>query len=195
MLNNDDRIAYQQGMILEAKRETERLRVELARVRSNGLNSLAYAKDHLAANRSEGAYCPCCDQYVREYKRKLNSEITRFIIWLVRHCPEGGWLHVNEWRDYTNARLLGGDYGKASHWGFCERKPNDDDAKKSSGFWKPTALGVEFARNNRPAPLYVHLYNNRPTEFSGELAFASDCLGLKFDYAELMGVEWEGAEA
>ena len=193
MLNNEERIAYQQTMILKAMREAadhkaevERLRGYLARVKAEGLNSLAVARDYIEANRTDGINCPCCDQFAKEYKRKLGAEVVRFVIWLDRYCAEGKSLHVNDWSDVSSNRRGGGDYAKSAHWGLARLMPNADTGKRTSGLWQPTQLGRDFARGLRSIPKYVHLYNNQATRFSGPLVYASQSVGEGFDYAELM---------
>ena len=37
------------------------------------------------AGLDDGTICPCCDKYVRRYRRKLNASMARSLIWL-------GWL-------------------------------------------------------------------------------------------------------
>lgn len=155
--------------------------------------SLAEAQRIVRDKRAEGVECPCCEQYCKVYKRRLNGAMAQWLIWLVREHETGGgeaWLHVND-GPVIQSRKGGGDFAKLAHWGLIQERPNDEDeAKRASGYWRPTTSGVDFAHGRITVSAYVFIWNNNVVEFSEEHATIQQALGARFNYRELMG--WPG---
>jgi hypothetical protein len=148
-----------------------------------GDRSLAVAKAHVRKNLEAGTECPCCGQYCKLYRRKLNSDMARFLIALHikgRMYPADGWVDIKE------IQVRGGDYGKLVHWELVELQPGHGPKKKTSGMWRLTAKGDEFVRNRIDVPSHVLLYNNQIEGWSPERTTIMDALGEAFDYWELM---------
>lgn len=166
--------------------------------------TLAQAKDFLRVRAKKGAYCPCCKQYVKVYKRVLGSQMARWLIWLVRtwtqqqagiRSPISGRLFRLEenhpWIDVKQSPVRGGDYAKLVHWNLVEHKANTGDAsKRDSGLWRPTHAGIRFVHNQLLVPSHVLLYDNKLLNWKDDSITQIniiDALGKKFDYSELMG--------
>ena len=150
--------------------------------------SLVDAKEWLNARIYEGAPCPCCGQFARVYRRKLNVGLACWLIWLVkRHLATIRAVgHDEVWHDVRDSDVRGGDYGKLIHWRLVVQKENEDETKRTSGMWQPTARGVEFACHNSTEPSHVYLYNNQVIGWSDKQFSISDALTKKFNYSELM---------
>ena len=155
---------------------------------------LASAQRWLEARIDEGAHCPCCNQFAKIYKRKLNSAMALWLIWLVRRSarprdcsglPESV-VSAELWQDIREANVRGGDYAKLQHWGFAEQRPNKDRRKRSSGLWRATVSGRRFALGQTTAPGSVYLYDSEPIGFSRTRTDIVQALGERFDYEELM---------
>ena len=59
------------------------------------MNTIAEAKQYLRKNFKEGTVCPCCDKYVKAYKRKLNSGIARALIIMYKlGAYNGKYIHT-----------------------------------------------------------------------------------------------------
>lgn len=157
------------------------------------ITTLIEAKAEVLAGRDDGVACPCCGQYCKVYQRTLNSAMARFLIWLVLEYEHrwtddhGGhlWISVNDGPLIQN-RKGGGDFAKLRYWGLIEQMANDDDTKRTSGYWRPTSIGIAFAHDRITVPKQVKLYLNDPIGFSEERVSIRDALGTKFDYQELM---------
>jgi hypothetical protein len=152
--------------------------------------TLAEARLDLGEALGEGVFCPCCGQYAKEYKRKLNSRMARSIIWLVRRFRE-----TTDWVDVarTAPRFVvagGGEMAKLAHWGLIEQRMNTDEKKRTSGVWRPTQRGIDFVQERCSVPSHVYLYNNEVRGWAGTKTDIRAALGKRFDYAELMG--WKG---
>lgn len=145
-------------------------------------DTLGSARAHLLANLDDGSKCPCCGQFARRYKRKLNSDMARSLILIVDeylHEPSAGWV------DIQTIDVRGGDYAKLRHWGLLESRPNDDETKRTSGLWRPTELGSQFARGVILMPSHAYIYNNTVDGFTDSTTTIREALGDAFDYAEL----------
>jgi hypothetical protein len=152
--------------------------------------SASEAKSYVRDNVHDGVRCPCCEQYAKVYRRKLNSNMGRFLISLIQRSDvsvNDGWVH------YSQCKFRGRDYSylDVSYFDLASQRPNDDTGKRSSGFWRPTRRGVNFANNNLAVPKYIHVYNGSLLDFSPDLVNIVTCLGSDFSYEELMeeGVE------
>lgn len=136
----------------------------------------------------EGCTCPVCGQYVKEYKRKLNSTMAAGLIWLTGESRKNGevdFVHIGK----TAPRWLvkaGGTIQTLSHWDLIIQKPNFDTKTRTSGLWMPTVKGLNFARGNITVPSHVYLYNNVVQGFSEEEITIQQALGEKFSYQQLM---------
>lgn len=155
-----------------------------------GDTTLAEARRHLIAHLDEGVHCPCCDQYARRYKRKLNSGMVRALLWLVQVHRQGNgdWVDVQ-----VNAPawlLRTKQLPTTRYWGLVERAPNDASTRKSSGQWRPTDLGIRFAFGDVRVPRHVYVYNDVVEAFSAERTDVIEALGDRFSYSELMA--WTG---
>jgi hypothetical protein len=145
------------------------------------MSTLQQAIDYVQQGLDKGVTCPCCNQYCKLYKRALNSGMALWLIELVKKHE-----HAQDWVDVRTIDLRGGDYAKLVHWGLTENKSNDDLTKRTSGFWRPTQDGIDFAYKRLQVLSHVMLYNNIVVEFDGDYITIDEALGEKFDYSELM---------
>lgn len=144
---------------------------------------LREASQHVFDRLKEGVQCPCCDQFCKLYKRKLNSQMAMWLMWLVvEYENDVGWV------DIRRSPVRGGDYAKLVHWGLIEQmpKPVGDTTRRTSGHWRPTAKGIAFVHLRVTVPEKVHLYANNVVGFSEKHCDIRDALGKKFNYYELM---------
>ena len=152
-----------------------------------GSDTLAEARAMVETGRDDGITCPCCVQYAKTYRRKLNVTMARGLIWLARSTNmEPGWADMRR----TGPRWLvaaGGEFAKVYHWGLAEQQENTDSAKRTSGIWRLTETGVDFVQGRIRVPSHCYLYNNKALHFSDTLTTIREALGKKFNYAELMG--------
>lgn len=143
--------------------------------------TLDEARNEVAAVLGDGTDCPCCGQFVRGYKRKLNANMVVFLISLVRVSDRGArWVH------HSDCKYTGRDYSYVASWGLAETHEGTTPGKKMSGNWKPTARGLDFVDEVIRVPSHVFLYNNQRVGATGKTVSAREALGKKFDYDELM---------
>jgi hypothetical protein len=142
------------------------------------------AKEWLIKNAQEGAVCPCCSQYVKIYKRKLNSGMARTLVWIVRSTDSYEWIEVA--KKAPKYVLRSNEHGKLAHWGLVEQQPSTSAKAKNSGIWRATPDGIEFVYKKIDVPSHVFLYNNKVLRFSDTRTTIEEALGKNFDYQELM---------
>ena len=169
---------------------------------SSNNGTLSAARIELMSQRrsKEGAVCPCCDQLAKVYTRHLNSAMARFLLWMAKYSMKKGmvgevgpWISIDKF-PMIQRRRGGGDFAKLRFWSFIEQMEADanDPTKRTSGVWRITSRGMNFALQHSTASKNVQIYNNKAIDFSSERIGISEALGKKFDYSELWG---SGAEA
>ena len=136
-----------------------------------------------------GTDCPCCGQFAKEYRRKLNSEIAYGLVRLHRLTmlsSETG-FHVSAIMNGYGSKTGGGDFAKAALWGLIEPVSNTDETKRTSGMWRLTYTGVCFVRGEMQVPSHVFIYDGKVQGFDTEANVSiRQALHSRFNYAELM---------
>ena len=137
---------------------------------------------------TDGCRCPHCDQYMKLYKRKLNSGMASTLIrifnWDKKHPDE--YLQVKEHlrvKAYHNTH----DWTLLRFWGLILPKNNKKDEKGSSGYWKITNKGRDFVIGNINVPTHIFHYNQKFYGYGKSNIDIKGGLGNRFSYAELMG--------
>ena len=140
------------------------------------------ARELLREQVAQGIDCPCCGQFARVYWRRLNASMARFVVLLYRAGRAG-----TPWVDIRTIDVRGGDYAKAELWKLCESQPNTNPAKRTSGMWRLTPLGVHFAEGKTRVPTHTAVYNGKPCGTRGDLVNIHETLDRGgFNYRELM---------
>ena len=153
-------------------------------VRDNIIVELQREVNHRAHN-SQGTTCPICKRYVKVYRRRLNSEMARFLIKLVH-------AYKRYPRYYRMRELYPGNNKAASdgvyliHWGLLEKSDTTNEAQAPAGSYRPTDKGLRFFHNNEYVPTHVHLLNNQVVGWADQQTNIRSSLGKKFNYEELM---------
>ena len=144
--------------------------------------SLGEAKRRVNAAAEKGTICLCCQQHVKIYRRKLNSNMAEFLCSLVRVFRT-----TQDWVPFKDCKFTGRDYPYIAFWGLAETKPNNDEAKKNSGLWRPTQKGIDFIGGRVSVPSHGYFYNTEVREWSKTPVYLRDVFDRHFDYSELMG--------
>ena len=155
-------------------------------------NDLEQARLWVQTNMRKGVPCPCCNQYCRVYKRKLNTTMALAMVMIYRHFkshPRDTWLHVAAFlvavkRDST---IAGGDVAKLRFWGLIvPMKDERSDGSDRIGRYGITPVGQQFVEGKIAVPRYVYLYNQGLLRLSEEMITIQQALGDRFSYSELM---------
>lgn len=143
------------------------------------MQTLEEAKQFLRNNWEKGVECPCCTQHVRLWKHSINSAIARTLIAMYRKNGTD-WVHIMKDIHLTTM------YGIAEFWELIVPKTENDEDKKSSGYWKLTERGRQFVTAQIIIPRYKWVFENKVRRTSTDYVGIGDCLGKKFNYRELM---------
>lgn len=146
--------------------------------------TLQEARDKLRELVEHGHRCPCCTQFAKVYKRKVNSTMARGLIDIYRNAGIE-WCHVRSLRSSSHA----GDNreeSKLRYWGLLEEETDRRGDGGRSGWWRVTPEGEEWVLNRSSVLKYALLYDGRCLGHRGELVTIKDALGEKFRYDDLM---------
>ncbi len=157
------------------------------------ITTIQQGKEFLRAKLEEGANCPCCEQRVKLYRRKLNHQMARALIMIYRYFishPQTVWLDVNDFLLKRGVNSGEANVALLRHWGLIERKPDaKEDGNPSVGMYSITHLGRQFVEGRMTVPEAVYLYNQkryRRKLLDIEQITIRQALANKFDYDELM---------
>jgi len=154
--------------------------------------TLAQAKDWLRARVDVGAACPCCTQFAKVYKRKLNGAMA-YVLILVSRYDGSDWIHVPSYineqtKSPSVAAAVRGDWAKLTHWGLLEELAGErPDGSTRVGYYKITENGRRFTRDQLRVPRHIWIYDGRSLDRKDtETVSIVEVLGKKFNYSELM---------
>lgn len=166
---------------------------------SEGLSvncSLIQAKDWLRSRVNDGATCPCCTQFAKVYRRKINSSMACGLILISKFFRKNStdqWLHVPSYLGELdlppNIRVVvrGGDWAKLVFWKCLEPRPGErEDGSTRTGYWRITPVGTDFANNATILPKYARIYDDRCLGLEGDPVSIHEAIKDRFNYGELM---------
>lgn len=146
-----------------------------------GNTPLADAQVWLRNRVDKGERCPCCTQFAKVYRRKINSGMARSLIRMY-HISPGDWIHLP-----TEIGARSREEGKLAYWGLVEEENTLRPDGGRAGYWRITPLGHAFVLGNIALPKYARIYDGRCLGLdTSEKATIKDALGTAFDYDDLM---------
>jgi hypothetical protein len=143
--------------------------------------TLAQARAELMTARTEGAHCPCCDQFAKIYRRRINKTMARSLIALYKAGGNREPVH--------SPSVLGqnrGEEARLSYWGLIVEAEGLRDDGGRRGWWQVTRRGELFLAGALTVPAYALVYNGVCLELAGDPVTFGDCLGVKFSLRDLM---------
>lgn len=154
--------------------------------------TLEEAKQWLRDRFKDGANCPCCNQFVKLYKRKLNSGMAFTLIKIYQAFeaePSTDWLDVTHYLRQRKIIAANSNTALLRHWGLLDRKTDSvrPDGSPRVGLYRITERGKRFVLGEIRVPRHIYLYNQTPIRREDtETISISEALGEKFNYNELM---------
>lgn len=161
---------------------------------AGNFETIEEARVWLEEHLEEGVSCPLCSQLAKVYKRSIYRAMA---VWLVLLCQlysrSGDWVHTNRVEALRQRRGIqvtfrGGDPAKLRYWGLIREQWNEDETKRTSGLWRPTDKGIQFAQGQIALPRRALIFDGQLRGFDGESRFLRESLGDDFDYQKL----WSG---
>lgn len=143
--------------------------------------SLGDAKAWLRARLDDGAECPCCGQRAQMYRRAPSSAACHVLIRAARAYGTRP-FHLPSNDDWSRA---GGEFARLRYWRLVEedRTQHDD---YHAGWWRITALGIDFVGGAYRVPKYARVYNGEVYGYEGKDVDIRSCLGRRYNYEVLM---------
>lgn len=140
--------------------------------------------------KGEGGRCPCCRRWGKINGYQINSTQVRGMIWMLRRFRKNQWIELAKAPKFI---LRSKSLATLHHWELLENKPKqDDEDKRSSGFWRLTQKGRDFLRLKITLPKHAFVFDNTLIKFSKQHVDAVQALGKKFSYEELMSTTYRG---
>lgn len=161
-------------------------------------NTIAQGKEYLKSVwEDKGAKCPCCNQFVKLYKRKLTSSMAYALALINKYHKQshyGEFFHVENYlKSLPNiASSIRGDFPKLRYWNLIEQKTEiafyrgRQEIKPVPGYYRITPQGIQFINGMAKVQRIAKLYNNDFYGFAGPEITIQDAIKDKFDYKELM---------
>lgn len=142
-----------------------------------------YVRD--SAENSKHFHCPVCEQRATVYRRKLHSEMAKFLINLyTRNRIYPRYYSMRELFPGSNKAASDGSY--LVHWDLVEKSDNTNSAGAPAGAYKITVKGKAFVAGQLSVPSHCHMYNNEVVGWSDKHVMIRAALGSKFSYDELL---------
>lgn len=144
--------------------------------------TLAAARADVLRERANGVTCPCCGQYAKVYRRRLNAGMVRSLLRMYAAGGTGRYVHT--------PTLLGGKRGeeaRLSYWGFTRESvdPRADGGRR--GWWRVTERGELFLNGDITVPSHALVYDGVCLQLTGDPISVRDAIGDGFDLRELLG--------
>lgn len=154
--------------------------------------TLSEAREWLRGRLDHGAACPCCTQFAKVYRRRLNHVPAAALLALYRDARRD-WAHLPTVvkRRLPGVAHQGGYSVLTAHWGLIEEEVEilrDDGGR--SGYWRVTGRGEMFVHCEITVPKYARIYDGRCLGCEGDRVSIIDALGARFDYTALMWGPW-----
>ena len=143
--------------------------------------SVEEARLFVLQNYNRGVRCPCCNTWVKVWRKPLvHTAVYELIqLYLKWRNNRSEMVHISEFSKQRS------NFYTLQYWGLVqgsERIPG----KRTAGMWRPTEKGLKFIHNEILIHSHVETRDNKIVRFSGELIGIRKALGKKFDYDELM---------
>jgi len=161
-------------------------------IRLEDIKTLEEAKQFIAENFYVGTPCPCCGQQVKQYEYKLYDSSASALIRLYNLTlfKGEGEFHVRDFAEATQLYTRASHFAELRFWGLIEKGEKTSKNTPSAGFWRITEKGKQFVRNEITVKSSIKMFNNQFQGFSGDLISIKECLGTKFNYADIFNVNF-----
>jgi len=145
---------------------------------------LGEARDWLRDRVEDGASCPCCRQFAKVYKRKINHSAVRGLvaIYAQRNNENGGYAHLPS----LGLGRLGGEAARLSYWGLIEEERVEREDGGRAGWWRITPQGIDWLHSRIAVPTYARIYDGRLLGLTGAPWRVKDAVKEHFDLRDLM---------
>lgn len=151
-----------------------------------GLGTKTFKEEELL----QGTKCPCCDRFIKMYKRTITSAMAYGLI-LLQRKGKGDWIHLRQFFTSRNMRAMN-DVPTLVFWDLLEKKDDYYRSGNNAGFYRVTPQGEDFVTGSIMLPKYVYILNGKLKKYGQEkFVGIEECLNDKFAYEKLMRGEYD----
>ena len=171
--------------------------------KSYRLQTIEEAKEYIriGSKSNKGVICPCCEQFVKVYKRKITSAAAKALMLLIQETVRlnkftnelvYSEVHIQDFFAGIGLRATAMDYIQLERFGLIQKVPDDRTEKekkeiKNVGLYFVTDRGYKFATNQIAIEKYHYVLNNKSIGVSKvDKVRVYECLKEKHTYADLM---------
>jgi hypothetical protein len=126
-----------------------------------------------------GVICPCCSQFAKVYKRKINTAMARGLTELYKEGRASKFVHAPT---VSSCR----EVSQLSWWGLVVEESTLRPDGGRSGYWRVTKKGEQFIKNEVKCEKYTYVFDSKILGHDGDMVDISEALGEPFHYRELM---------
>lgn len=145
--------------------------------------TLGATRDWLRERAERGAKCPCCTQFTKVYRRKVNAAMARALILMWKEGDLGRRLYVHV---PSIDPTRGGDVAKMEYWGLIEEERAIRIDGGRAGYWRVTRRGEDWIEGKVTIPKYARVYDGKLLSLSGPAVGIHEALGDWFRLDDLM---------
>ncbi len=96
------------------------------------------------------------------------------------------WLHIENWL-IENGHRRSGDYHKLVLWGLLDKLVEDrEDGSSRNGYYRLNGKSIMFCEGKLRVKETALILNGKFEGFEGKEVDIIECLGVKFNYQQLM---------
>jgi len=150
--------------------------------------TIEQAKQFLRENMTNGTICPCCNNFVKMYQRKLTSTMVFCLIHFKKNMDRNGndfqrFISILDQMKLTPTQRA--DWQKLVYFKLIEPETNERGHVRS-GFYRLTKIGIDFVNHQTSVPEFANVYNSKVFGYSETKINISQAIKNKFNYLELM---------
>lgn len=151
-------------------------------------DTLSEARQRVRDGMRDGITCPCCEQLVKVYRRRMTATHARILLGLLAaHDAAGGPVKTSAIPlGSGDARTAGGDIGKLELFRLVRRVDGDR--------WAPSELGRRWAAGERVCADWLDVVNGRIIDRADTHRTIAEALGERFDLARVWQEARQGAQ-
>jgi len=140
--------------------------------------TLGEAREWLRLRTEGGASCPCCTQFAKVYRRRINSAMARGLATLFRNAGQTF--------SHTPTLVRSHEFAQLQWWELIEADDVVRDVGRS-GMWRVTDKGRAFLQETITVPKYARVYDQRLLDLVGDEVGIRDALGSRYKLEDLLG--------
>jgi hypothetical protein len=151
--------------------------------------AIAHLQQWFRERLREGVVCMVCGRHAKIRPRTIRRAQAMALVHLVYLFERGqAWTHTRDLGPQGTKGFSCPDFPTLKHWGLLVPMPGlTDPKKKTSGYWGPSALALDWVKGRTTLPRHVDLLHDAVTGVSDEdRVTIQEAMEESFDYADFL---------